>query len=601
MKRLPVALSLLLMITFPPMITFPGALNAQQPHFRVLAFYSPSVEFDHVQFAESALTFFDALAAKDHFTFESTTRWGDLNSENLKKYQLVIWLTDSPTNSEQRQAFQQYMDAGGAWLGFHAAGYNDKDTNWQWYVDFLGGAVFDMNSWPPLPAKLVVDDRTSPVVSSMPDTFVSPANEWYVWKPSPRLNKSVRVLVTLDPANYPLGLKDVLMSGDLPVVWTNTKYKMIYMNMGHGDKIFTSATQNKLIENALVSLRPASGGVDQSPASGIRLNPGAVAVNAKTHKVYAVNSAAGTVTVIDGIANCIATVKVGTDPAAIAINPVTNMIYIGNGGSGTVTVIDGETNAVNATVPVGELPYAVAVNPVTNKVYVSRTFANTLTVIDGKTNLTDVLKVGVQADAIAVDAAANRIYLTSYESNTITVIDGANDLFTIMPADLHVWGIAVNATTSKIYVTSTGSSKMTVIDGKTSSTISVATGKIPCAVAVDSAANRIYTANYGSNSVSIIDGDSNSLLATIPVGEHPQALAVNPKTHTVYVVNTHSGTISVIDGARDSLTATVKAGNGPFAIAVDVATNKAYVANLAGKSPTVIDGNAPGKSSVLTR
>jgi len=38
-----------------------------------------------------------------------------------------------------------------------------------------------------------------------------------------------------------------LTSGDGFVVWTNTDYRMIYMNMGHGDKIFSDATQNKLI------------------------------------------------------------------------------------------------------------------------------------------------------------------------------------------------------------------------------------------------------------------------------------------------------------------------------------------------------------------
>jgi type 1 glutamine amidotransferase len=62
------------------------------------------------------------------------------------------------------------------------------------------------------------------------------------------------VLLTLAPSNYPLGVKDVLTEGDLPVVWTNTKYKMIYMNMGHGEKIFGDATQNKLFANAILSL-----------------------------------------------------------------------------------------------------------------------------------------------------------------------------------------------------------------------------------------------------------------------------------------------------------------------------------------------------------
>jgi len=37
-------------------------------------------------------------------------------------------------------------------------------------------------------------------------------------------------------------------------VWTNTKYRMIYMNMGHGDKIFDDPHQNLFFEDALLWL-----------------------------------------------------------------------------------------------------------------------------------------------------------------------------------------------------------------------------------------------------------------------------------------------------------------------------------------------------------
>ena len=55
-------------------------------------------------------------------------------------------------------------------------------------------------------------------------------------------------------------LKDVACSaitdkdGDVPVVWTNTRYRMIYMNMGHGDKVFSSPVQNRLFENEIAWL-----------------------------------------------------------------------------------------------------------------------------------------------------------------------------------------------------------------------------------------------------------------------------------------------------------------------------------------------------------
>lgn len=227
--------------------------HGQQASFHVLALYSTNVEPDHVTFSRQALKFYTAAAGKDHFVFKSSTDWDDLNPSTLSKYQVVLWLNDFPHTAVQRTAFEQYMEHGGAWLGFHVAAYNDQDTHWPWFVNFLGGAVFYGNNWPPLPAKLTIDDPASPITRRLPAAYLAPANEWYIWRPDPRANKDVKVLLTLDPANYPLGFKDIIRGGDLPVVWTNTKYKMVYMNMGHGE-VFASATQNLLFEDALLWL-----------------------------------------------------------------------------------------------------------------------------------------------------------------------------------------------------------------------------------------------------------------------------------------------------------------------------------------------------------
>jgi type 1 glutamine amidotransferase len=226
----------------------------QQPTFHVLAFYSENVERDHVDYAHQALQFYSTVAKRNHFEFASTTNWDDLNPENLAHYQLILWLDDFPHTQQQRSAFEQYMTLGGGWLGFHIAAYNDPDTHWPWFVEFLGGGVFYGNNWPPLPATLTVDDKSHPIARHIPESFLSPPNEWYIWKPSPRLNKDVKVLLTLSPSNYPIGLKDVVMGGDLPVVWTNMRYRMLYVNMGHGDRVFTSDTQNRLLEDAILWL-----------------------------------------------------------------------------------------------------------------------------------------------------------------------------------------------------------------------------------------------------------------------------------------------------------------------------------------------------------
>jgi uncharacterized protein len=233
------------------MLLFASAGSAQPyPRFKVLAFYSTTVEKAHVDFANDAIQFFKELTVGNGFVFDTTSNMADLNDEKIKDYQLLIWINDFPHNDMERAAFEKYMDNGGGWLGFHVAGYNDKTTQWPWFVNFLGGAVFYKNNWPPWPAKLTVDDPSHPVVRAIPQTFISPVGEWYQWKPDPRENKKVKVLVSLSPENFPMGIKHVIAEGDMPVVWTNSDYRMIYLNMGHGPHILSDATQNELIINA---------------------------------------------------------------------------------------------------------------------------------------------------------------------------------------------------------------------------------------------------------------------------------------------------------------------------------------------------------------
>lgn len=562
----------------------------------MLIFHSTGVEPDHAQFAEDALTFFQQLAQKDGFAADASTDWNDLNAEKLQNYQLVVWLNDSPKDSRQRQAFQNYMEHGGAWLGFHAAGYNDNDTQWPWYVDFLGGAVFYINSWPPLPADVAVENGSHPATEGLPSRFVSPTNEWYVWKPSPRENKDVQVLLTVDAANYPLGLKDIIETGDLPAVWTNTKYKMVYMNMGHGGEILTSPVQNQLIENAVLWLggagarpKPQAATARVVEATGRRVSPSAVAVNAKTNKIYAVNTSSGTVTIVDGATHGVSRIKVGTDPSAIAINAATNRVYVGNQG-GTVSVVDGSADQVLASVDVGALPYVIAVNQTANNLYVAKTFSNTLTLVNGASNQASTLKINLQADAIAVDQERNKSYLMNYEDNDVSILDGATDALRKVRVGNHLWGIGINPGTHKLYFGGTGGSFLTILDAVGETVRQVSVGEIPCAIAVDPGANRAYVANCAGNSVSVLDGGDDRVLATVAVGKHPQAIAADPVAHQVYVANTGSHSITVLNGANNSVAGTVELPSGPFAIAVDSAHHTGYAKVFGTEDLIAIDG-----------
>ena len=150
----------------------------------------------------------------------------------------------------QREAFEKYMENGGGWIGFHASAYNDRNTHWPWLNKFLGCGQFYCNNWPPQPALVECDVADHPVTISLPHEFVVPPSEFYQWQPSPRQNEDVEVLLSISQKMYPFGLKDVVKFGDFPIVWTNKKYRMVYLNMGHGDEGFIDATQQLLFVNA---------------------------------------------------------------------------------------------------------------------------------------------------------------------------------------------------------------------------------------------------------------------------------------------------------------------------------------------------------------
>jgi YVTN family beta-propeller protein len=76
--------------------------------------------------------------------------------------------------------------------------------------------------------------------------------------------------------------------------------------------------------------------------------------------------------------------------------------------------------------------------------------------------------------------------------------------------------------------------------------------------------------------VSVINGATNTVVATVTVGNEPDAIAVNSATNQIYVTNHGSGTMSVISGATNTVAATVTVDSEPDAVAVNPATSQIY-------------------------
>lgn len=242
--------------------------GAPKPLFRVIAFYTARQDAAHISFVHEANRWFPEMARQYRFQYDSTNNWQNLNEKFLQQYQVVIFLDTRPDDSLQREAFRQYMENGGAWMGFHFSGFaltpSAYNQNWNWYHDyFIGAGQYKGNTWRPTAAILKVENRNHPATKKLPATFTSAPNEWYSWEKDLRADPDIEVLLSIDPASFPLGTgpkaHEIWHSGDYPVVWTNRKFRMLYLNMGHNDIDYENGTNRELsfqfkneIQNKLV-------------------------------------------------------------------------------------------------------------------------------------------------------------------------------------------------------------------------------------------------------------------------------------------------------------------------------------------------------------
>ncbi len=254
---------------------FPGNASAKGAHFKVIAFYTAKSDLAHISYVHEANKWFAKQAAIRDFSYDSTNNWDNLNPSFLTGYQVILFLDTRPEKPEQREAFRQFMENGGAWMGFHFAAFaltpSAYNQDWDWYHNaFLGAGEYRSNTWRPTAAILRVEDHMHPISKGLPVLIKSAPTEWYRWKNDLRTTPDIKILLSIDSTSFPLGTgpkpHEIWHSGDYPVVWTNTRYRMVYMNMGHNDmdyenktnkqlsSSFSSPEQNQLILNALLWL-----------------------------------------------------------------------------------------------------------------------------------------------------------------------------------------------------------------------------------------------------------------------------------------------------------------------------------------------------------
>ena len=155
-----------------------------------------------------------------------------LTTVHLKKYSAVIFLSTTGDVLDYRQeaAFERYIQAGGGFVGVHAA--TDTEYDWGWYGRLVGGYF---NGHPePQQAKFIIKDKDHPSTKFFTDTVWQRTDELYNFK---KLNPDVHVLITIDESSYKGGTNGAFH----PMAWYHDYDggRAFYTEMGHTKESYT--------------------------------------------------------------------------------------------------------------------------------------------------------------------------------------------------------------------------------------------------------------------------------------------------------------------------------------------------------------------------
>ncbi len=248
MSKLKQSLSLLLSVFLLIGSNISFSQNQNPLKGKKILVFSKTASFRH-QSIESGIQFFKNLGVEEGFTVDTTENASRFNQSNLKQYKVVVFLstTGNVLNDAQQLDFERYIQAGGAYLGIHAA--SDTEYDWPWYGKLVGGYF---NGHPGKNVSNVqkgtmyVLDKNHPSTSFLPDTFEK-TDEFYSFK---SFSPTVTPLIRVDEKSYQEGTM-----GDFhPMAWYQ-EYdggRSFYTNFGHTNETFTEPLMVKHIAGGLL-------------------------------------------------------------------------------------------------------------------------------------------------------------------------------------------------------------------------------------------------------------------------------------------------------------------------------------------------------------
>ncbi len=193
----------------------------------------------HHESIPSGFAAIQKLGAENGFDVDTTTNPDMFNDSTLKNYSTVIFLSTTGDVLDYRQeaAFERYIQAGGGYVGIHAAA--DTEYDWGWYGRLVGGYFYDHpgihDTFPNVqPGVFNVVDQNFIATKGLPQQWKR-TDEFYSFKKFDSAN--VHVLIKIDENSYHGGKR----MGGHPMSWYH-EYdggRAFYTALGHTNESYT--------------------------------------------------------------------------------------------------------------------------------------------------------------------------------------------------------------------------------------------------------------------------------------------------------------------------------------------------------------------------
>jgi cytochrome c len=175
-----------------------------------------------------------ALGKQHGFSVDTTENAESFDEKTLRNYNVIVFLntTGEILNDAQQLEMNRWIQAGGGFVGVHAAA--DTEYDWQWYGELVG-AYFNGHPNDPNVRDAVVKviDKTHISTKHLPETWPR-TDEWYNYKD---IKPEINILLNLDEKSYEGGT-----NGDShPIAWYRDfdGGRTWYTGLGHTDECYS--------------------------------------------------------------------------------------------------------------------------------------------------------------------------------------------------------------------------------------------------------------------------------------------------------------------------------------------------------------------------